>query len=137
MRDRISQLFAGRQGMDELSKMLFWSGLLAMILSIISGSFLAGIPGTLLRFIGLMCLISSFVRAFSRRIEMRENENRLYLAAMDRQKRKWEAWKERRRQSGQYRFFKCPGCSKWLRVPRGQGKIHIKCKCGYTLYRKT
>ena len=137
MRDRISQLFAGRQGMDELSKMLFWSGLLAMILSIISGGFLAGIPGTLLRFIGLMCLISSFVRAFSRRIEMRESENRLYLAAMDRQKRKWEAWKERRRQSGQYRFFKCPGCSKWLRVPRGQGKIHIKCKCGYTLYRKT
>ena len=137
MRDRISQLFAGRQGMDELSKMLFWSGLLAMILSIISGGFLAGIPGTLLRFIGLMCLISSFVRAFSRRIEMRESENRFYLAAMDRQKCKWEAWKERRRQSGQYRFFKCPGCSKWLRVPRGQGKIHIKCKCGYTLYRKT
>ena len=29
------------------------------------------------------------------------------------------------------------GCGTMLRVPRGKGKIHIKCKCGYTLYRKT
>ena len=137
MKDRFSQLFRGRQGMDELSKMLFWSGLLSVILSIIAGSFLAGIPGTILRFLGLMCIISSFVRAFSRRIEMRETENSMYLAAIDRGKHRWQAAKERRRQSGEYRFFKCPGCSKWLRVPRGQGKIHIKCKCGYTLYRKT
>ncbi len=137
MKDIFSRLFTGRQGMDELSKMLFWSGLLSMILSKLAGSLLAGIPGSLLRFLGLMCLISSFVRAFSRRIDMRERENSMYLAATDRQKRRWEARKERRRQSGEYRFFKCPGCSKWLRVPRGQGKIHIKCKCGYTLYRKT
>lgn len=137
MKDRFSQLFRGRQGMDELSKMLFWSGLLSVILSIVAGSFLAGIPGTILRFLGLICIVSSFVRAFSRRIEMRETENSMYLAAIDREKHQWQAAKERRRQSGEYRFFKCPGCSKWLRVPRGQGKIHIKCKCGYTLYRKT
>ena len=128
MKDRFSQLFRGRQGMDELSKMLFWSGLLSVILSIIAGGFLAGILGTILRFLGLMCIISSFVRAFSRRIEMRETENSMYLAAIDRGKHRWQAAKERRRQSGEYRFFKCPGCSKWLRVPRGQGKIHIKCK---------
>ena len=137
MKDRLSQLFRGRQGMDELSNMLFWSGLLSVILSIIAGGFLAGIPGAILRFLGLMCIVSSFVRAFSRRVEMRETENSMYLAAIDRGKHRWQAAKERRRQSGEYRFFKCPGCSKWLRVPRGQGKIHIKCKCGYTLYRKT
>ena len=33
--------------------------------------------------------------------------------------------------------LKCPGCGCWLRVPRGKGKIHINCRCGYTLYRKT
>jgi len=137
MKERISAIFSGRQGMDELSKTLFWSGLLAIILSILSAGFLAGIPAALLRFLGLMSLISSFVRAFSRRLEMRETENRIYLAAVEKKKRQWEAWKERRRQSGQYKFFKCPGCGKWLRVPKGQGKIHIKCKCGYTLYRRT
>lgn len=137
MKDKFPAFFNGRQGMDELSKMLFWSGLLSVILSMLIMELLAGIPGTLLRFLGLMSIISSFVRAFSRRKEMREAENRMYLAAMEGNKHRWEAYKERRRQSGEYRFFKCPGCSKWLRVPRGQGKIHIKCKCGYTLYRKT
>ena len=48
-----------------------------------------------------------------------------------------QAAKERRAQRKDYRFFKCPGCGTMLRVPRGKGKIHIKCKCGYTLYRKT
>ena len=33
--------------------------------------------------------------------------------------------------------FKCPGCGRWLRVPRHKGKIHINCRCGYTLYRRT
>ena len=137
MREKFNALFAGRQGMDELSKVLFWSGLTAVVLSIVCGGFLAGIPGTLLRFFALLAVVSSFVRAFSRRIDMREAENRMYLKLLDNKKRQWEAYKERRRQSGEYCFFKCPGCNKWLRVPRGQGKIHIKCKCGYTLYRKT
>ena len=56
---------------------------------------------------------------------------------LDRWKNKYAAWKDRFSQRKSYRFFKCPGCGTYIRVPKGKGKIHIKCRCGYTLYRKT
>lgn len=137
MKEKILSIFRGRQGMDELSKALFWCGLAAVIVSLLLGGLFMGVPGTLIRFAGLFFLITAFMRAFSRRLSQREAENRLFLGYLASLRRKRQAAKERRRQSGEYRFYKCPGCGKWLRVPKGQGRIHIKCSCGYTLYRKS
>ncbi len=37
-----------------------------------------------------------------------------------------------------YRYFRCPECKTKLRVPKGKGKIKIKCpKCGHQIIRKT
>ena len=133
MRERLNNLFIGRQGMDELSKFLFWSGMVSFFLSCIIkwsvSSFFSGLGITLLAF--------SFIRAFSRKLERRELENNLFLMRVDKRKRSLAARKERFAQRKQYKFFKCPGCGTVVRVPRGKGKIHISCRCGYTLYRKT
>ena len=32
MREKLQNLFRGRQGMDELSKLLFWAGVLAAVI---------------------------------------------------------------------------------------------------------
>ena len=41
-------------------------------------------------------------------------------------------------QRKEYRIFKCPKCGQKLRVPRGKGKIAIRCrKCGEEFIRKT
>ena len=74
---------------------------------------------------------------FSRRLGQREAENNAYLALLAKARHSRQAAKERRAQRKDFCFFKCPGCGTMLRVPRGKGKIHIKCRCGYTLYRKT
>ena len=78
----------------------------------------------------------SFLRAFSRRLELREAENQVWLRYLEKKKAARAAAKNRRAQKD-YRFFKCPNCGTWVRVPRGKGKVHINCKCGYILYRKT
>ena len=127
----------GRQGMDELSKALFWGGLVCFVLAGLTGGVLNGAIGGLLLWLALFQLIVSFVRAFSRRLGQREAENALYLRWLGGRRRAFEAFRERRRQSRDFRFFKCPGCGAMLRVPRGKGKLHINCKCGYTLYRRT
>ena len=137
MKEKLLSIFRGRQGMDELSKALFWAGLAVFFTGLALGKVFLGVPGTLLRFAGLFSLITAFMRAFSRRLDRREVENRLFLGYLSSLHRKRQAAKERRRQSKEYRFYKCPGCGKWLRVPRGQGRIHINCSCGYTLYRKS
>ena len=133
MKEKLQQLFAGRQGMDELSKLLFWAGILLFL----PAAFLGGGLGSLLSSFSLMALVYAFVRAFSRNLPLREAENRLLLRWLDKKKRDWQAWKDRFANRREYKYFKCPGCGKWLRVPRHKGKIHISCRCGYTLSRKT
>lgn len=137
MREKLSRIFSGRQGMDEFSKALFWMGLVCMLLSVLTAGVLKGVFSLLFTWLGLAMLIFSFVRAFSRRLGQREAENNAYLALRQKQRHNRQAARERRAQRKDFCFFKCPGCGVMLRVPRGKGKIHIKCKCGYTLYRKT
>ena len=133
MKERLQQLFAGRQGMDELSKLLFWAGVLLFL----PAAFIGGGLGSLLASFSIMALVFAFARAFSRNLPLRETENRLLLRWLDKKKRDCQARKDRFANRREYKYFKCPGCGKWLRVPRHKGKIHINCRCGYTLYRKT
>ena len=137
MREKLSRIFSGRQGMDKFSKALFWMGLVCMLLSVLTAGVLRGVFSLLFTWLGLSMLIFSFIRAFSRRLGQREAENNAYLALLQKQRYSRQAAKERRAQRKDFCFFKCPGCGVMLRVPRGKGKIHINCKCGYTLYRKT
>ena len=133
MKEKLRQLFAGRQGMDELSKLLFW----AAIVLFTASAFLGAALGSLLSSFALLSLILSFARAFSRNLPMREAENLLFLRWVEKRKHAWSTWKDRFRDRKEYKYFKCPACGKWLRVPRHKGKIHINCRCGYTLYRRT
>ena len=137
MRDWLNRFFYGRQGMDELSKTLFWSGIAFLALAIGAGVLHIGFLNGLLRWLAIFQLIAAFFRAFSRNLMQRESENYAFLQLKAKKRAEREAAKDRAAQRKDYRFFKCPGCKTWLRVPRGKGKIHIKCKCGYTLYRKT
>ena len=133
MKEKLRQIFTGRQGMDELSKLLFWAAIALFALAVWAG----GALGSLLSSFALLLLILAFARAFSRNLPMREMENLLLLRRVEKQKRAWSAWKDRFHNRKQYKYFKCPACGKWLRVPRHKGKIHINCRCGYTLYRRT
>ena len=137
MREKLSRIFSGRQGMDEFSKALFWMGLVCMLLSVLTVNVLKGVFSLLFNWLGLLLLIFSFLRAFSRRLGPRAAEHNAYLALRQKQRHNRQAAWERRAQRKDFCFFKCPGCGVMLRVPRRKGKIHIKCKCGYTLYRKT
>ena len=133
MKEKLQNLFRGRQGMDELSKLLFWAGLALFL----PGLFLSAGIGSLLRTLGLMALVYAFARAFSRNLPMREAENAMLLRWREKKKREKAARKDRWAHRKEYKYFKCPGCGTWLRVPRRKGKIHINCRCGYTLYRRT
>ena len=133
--------FTGRQGMDEFSKYLFWNGasfiLASMLLRFLGGRAIVSALSSVAMWIGAASLIYSFVRAFSRRLDRREAENMAFLSLISQRRQKRLDARERWRQRKSFKFFRCPGCGTMLRVPRGKGKIHIKCRCGYTLYRKT
>ena len=117
MKGWFNNLFQGRQGMDELSKSMFWWGLVSLVLYGLLMAFLNGVLSSLFSWLGLLLIILCFVRAFSRNLVQRELENGAYLSFLERKRRQFEGRKERFRQRKDFRFFKCPGCGTFLGYP--------------------
>lgn len=122
MREKIGKMFSGRQGMDELSKALFWCSLACMALSALTLGVLNGVLSSIFSFLGFSQIILCFIRAFSRRLGQREAENAAYLAWLSRQRSSLGHTRSAAVRAGHFKFFKCPGCGTYIRVPRGKGR---------------
>ena len=71
-------------------------------------------------------LIWSLFRMYSRNIEARRRENAAFQRVLTQLKDR------------DHRYYHCPKCRQTVRVPRGRGKINIRCpKCGEQFIKKT
>lgn len=114
------QRFAmGRYGTDKLNIALLVCGLVLALLGAISH---LGIL-TLLAYVPI---VYALFRSFSRNLPARRREGVLFESFFTRMKDR------------QNRYFCCPKCRQMVRVPRGKGKISIRCpKCSERFLRKT
>ena len=113
----------GRYGTDKLNMYILGTGVILCLLSLFIPVALMDLALTVISY-GLM--IWAISRTFSRNTYKRYQENRKFLLFLDRVKDR------------QHRHFSCPKCRQPVRVPRGKGKIAIKCpKCGEKFIRKT
>ncbi len=122
----------GRYGSDQLNMAILVAAVLVSLTNSILTVFLrestvySGIVAPILSVIVYGLLIYSFFRMFSRNIYKRQRENRRFTQL-------WMRLKDRNN-----RYFRCPNCKQTVRVPRGRGKICIRCpKCGEKFTRKT
>ncbi len=122
IRSWLARVMAGRYGTDQLNRTLSIVTLVLLVLSFITGG--AGL-GRLVWILALACLCWSTFRSFSRNIGKRQQENQSFLRMTGGLRREAGGAKERLRQRKEYRFFRCPSCKTWLRVPRGKGKLNI------------
>ena len=111
---------AGRNGTDQLSTGMLWVGLALYLL----GSIFSIEVLPLLGF-AVYCVV--IFRIFSRNKEKRNAENRRYLNAKQDAAKKWKQAKTRQANRKQYKYFKCPGCKAWLKLPRGAGVVTVTC----------
>jgi predicted RNA-binding Zn-ribbon protein involved in translation (DUF1610 family) len=120
-------MFIGRNGPDQLSLGL---SILALALSFV--------PVTIVFYISLAVFALSILRMFSKNIEQRRKENLLFLRLVNKPKMWYYNCKAASAQSKLYKIFKCPECGQKLRVPKGKGKVSIKCsKCGNRIIKNT
>ena len=128
----------GRNGADHLSMALLWTGLvcylLGSIIGSIQGSPVWGILGMLLNTVGFACYIYCIVRMFSRNLDKRRAENRRYVTLMEKKKTERRQAKVRFQNRKKYKYFKCPGCKAWLRLPRGSGVVTVTCSRCHTSF---
>ena len=118
----------GRNRVDQLNIFLLAAALALSVLSLILSRF-----GPVCAVIGLVVNLGSYVLLFwyifrflSRNLEQRALENRRFLT-----------WKSRITDRNN-RYYRCPNCKQTVRVPKGRGKICIKCpKCSEKFIKKT
>lgn len=121
------RMFIGRNGPDQLSLAL---SILAFALSLFRVD--------IIFYISLAIFALAILRMFSRNLEQRRKENLLFLKLVNKPKMWYYNVKTSVQQRKFYKIFRCPKCSQKLRVPKGKGKVSIKCsKCGNRIIKST
>lgn len=121
----------GRYGYDQLT--------LALLIASFGLSLIGRMTGaTVLYYLSWAPMGWAWVRFFSRNVSARANENQKFLGAWSGIKG-WFTGKRGELQARKvYRFFTCPTCHQKLRVPKGKGRVSIRCpKCGTEFIRKS
>jgi len=134
-RQWITGIMAGRNGTDQLCRFLSIVTMVFLLLSLlIRGTGLSSVFWVL----GLLCFFWGIFRSFSRNLARRQAENQTYLRLTRNIRGRFEGALGRFRQRKEYRFYRCPSCRTWLRVPRHKGKVQITCRqCGERFTRNT
>lgn len=134
-KQKFRQFMIGRYGMDQLGQFTSSAVLVLILVSILVR---ARIPSMVLNILGLAGLISLYWRMFSRDVGKRYQENQIYLRYRFHVTEFFKKIKFRFTQGRSYRIFKCPGCGQKVRIPRGHGKVSVRCpKCGKEFIRKS
>lgn len=123
MRQKFANFMRGRYGVDQFSKFLSVLTLVLMIVGLFTHP--------ILYYLGIAGMIYMYFRVFSKNYSKRSTENQWYMRKsykvrgwFDKRKKMWKLKKT-------HRIFKCPTCNQKIKIPKGKGKIEIRCsKCG-------
>ena len=119
---------AGRYGNDKLNQFMMAVFLGCAVLNLFVRN---AYVSTVLNSWECLLILLVYIRMFSRNISKRYAENQKYLALENRLRRFFGQKRYLIQQRKEYHIYKCPGCKQKIRIPRGKGKISIRCpKCG-------
>lgn len=118
----------GRYGVDQFAKFTMGVALVSIVLAIFVNT--GSSAGSLLDMLGLVAIVYTYFRIFSRNISKRAQENQKYLSATAKLRQRLNKEKNMMKQRKDYHIYTCPSCGQKVRIPRGKGKIEISCpKC--------
>jgi len=125
LKNSLRTLMVGRNGIDRLSLSMLWLGVTLLLLA-------AALSSAVLNILALAIYIVAILRIFSRNVAKRRAENKFCTDQITRISKGFAHRRNRLKNRKQYRYFKCPACKAWLRVPRGAGQVKVTCgKCGH------
>ncbi len=139
MREKFMRFMYGRYGVDTLSKFLVGVALVIYLISSFT-------QNTSLYYLSWAFMIVSYFRIFSRNIYKRANENQQFLNRTVKIRsffntkvrgfinQKVYMFNQRKT----HHIYKCPTCKQKIRIPRGKGRVEIRCpKCKSTFIKRS
>ncbi len=130
MREKLQRFMWGRYGNDNFNQFLLSVAFVSLLISFFGGG--------LFYLVATVVMVYAYFRMFSRNISKRSAENQQFL----KQKLKVRAFftkkKKELAERKVYHIYRCPNCRQKIRIPRGKGKIAIRCrKCGNEFIKKS
>ena len=120
----------GRYGSDQFGRFLMAMVRVCLVLSLFGLKFFY--------VAGIAVLVYSYFRIFSKNLYKRRAENTAYLKYEYKVKQKFATWKRDMQQRKTHHIYRCSSCKQKIRVPRGKGRIEIRCpKCNQTFIKKS
>lgn len=130
MKKKIQRFMWGRYGNDRFNQFLMIIALLCIVLSFWGGGFFY--------FLAVAAMVYVYFRMFSKNIGKRAEENQKYLKYELKVKGWFQKTKRELKQRKDYHIYRCPNCKQKIRVPRGKGKIAIRCrKCNHEFIKRS
>lgn len=123
-KERLQRFMYGRYGMDGLGKFVSWTSIILLLCSMLFGI-------DVLYFVSVALLVWCYFRMFSRNVQKRYQENCVYYRYVNIVKDFFKRQKSYMKQSKTHHIYKCPQCKQKIRIPKGKGKVAIRCqRCG-------
>lgn len=123
MKEKLMYFMQGRYGIDQMSRFTTGLSLFIMVLTLF-------IPIKFMYPIAILLLIYSYFRMFSKNHTKRYKENQVFLKYYDPFRIFFNKQKSLLKQRKTHHIYSCPSCKQKIRIPRGKGKIQIRCpKC--------
>ena len=130
IRNALRRFMYGRYGSDKLNGFLMAAYLILLVLHMLTRQ-------PLLYYVSFALMLWTLFRTLSRNYAARSRENAAFLRLTTPVLR-WLRLQRTILRDQEHRYFKCPGCSQQLRVPRGKGSIQVSCRsCGCKFNKKT
>ena len=129
MEDKFYRFMQGRYGVDQFAKFTMGVALVSIVLAIFVNT--GSSTGSLLDMLGLVAIVYTYFRIFSRNVSARYAENQKYLGYTQKVRSQFAREKNMMEQRKTHHIYTCPGCGQKIRIPRGKGqKVEIECpKC--------
>lgn len=131
MKEKLIRFMYGRNGVDSLGKFVLAISIIVMLLA-------GWIDSLILSYLSWIGIIYLYFRMFSRNIYKRSSENQWYLNKSYKIRTFFYRQKNLLLQRKTHHIYKCPTCRQKIRVPRGKGRIEIRCpKCNTRFIKKS
>ncbi len=126
MKEKFMEFMYGRYGVDAFGKFTIICTLVVMFLASVTHSWV----GILFTLISWLLIGYSYYRMMSRDISKRSSENQIYLDYQYKFKIIASRFIRNMKIRKTHHIYKCPTCKQKIRIPRGKGRIEIRCpKC--------
>ena len=113
----------GRYGFDALSNFLLIISFILYLILLILGL-------DIFIFVPFVIIVYTYFRCFSRNIQKRFNENLKFKSFFKPLTYFFTLSKRKFKDRKTHKYFKCPRCKQYLRVPKNKGKLQATCpKC--------